>query len=85
MYHEYYLNGKSIEFIEECLPANAELKLSGKITKISNAIIGETMTGKMPSKTTLMDFEITIDDGSTYSFKYKYYDESKCDFSHLAV
>ena len=83
LYHEYYLNGKAIEFEEEFTPASAEM--SGKITQISDAIIGETMNGNMPTKNTLKKFEMTIDDGCTYSVIYKYYEENNYDFSHLAV
>lgn len=83
LYHEYYLNGKAIEFEEEFTPASAEM--SGKITQISDAIIGETMNGNMPTKNTLKNFEMTIDDGCTYSVIYKYYEENNYDFSHLAV
>lgn len=45
----------------------------------------ETMKGNMPTKNTLMKFEITIDDGCTYSVIYNYYDQNDYDFSHLAV
>ena len=83
LYHEYYLNGKSIEFGEEFVPANAEI--TGKITKISDAIIGETMKGNMPTENTKMKFEITIDDGCTYSVIYGYYEQNDYDFSHLVV
>ena len=83
IYHEYYLNDKSIEFQDEFTPATAEI--SGEITKISNAIIGETMSGNLPSKSTMMEYTITIDDGCTYSIKYGYYDKANYDFSHLAV
>lgn len=83
LYHKYYLNGKAIEFMEEFTPATAEI--SGEITKISNPIIGDTLNGNMPTKNTLMKYEITIDDGCTYSVTYKYYDQNKFDFSHLSV
>ena len=83
LYHDYYLNGKSIEFQDEFTPATAQI--SGKITKISNAIIGETMKGNIPSESTMMEYTITIDDGCTYNVKYRYYDEANYDFSHLAV
>lgn len=83
IYHDYYLNGKSIDFQNEFLPAEATI--TGEITKISDAIIGETMKGNMPTKNTLMKFEITIDDGCTYSVIYNYYDQNDYDFSHLAV
>ncbi len=83
IYHDYYLNGKSIDFQNEFLPAEATI--TGKITKISDAIIGETMKSNMPTETTLMKFEITIDDGCTYSVIYNYYDQNNYDFSHLAV
>lgn len=83
LYHKYYLNGKTIEFSEEFTPATAEV--SGEITKISDAIIGSTMNGNMPTKSTLMKYEITIDEGCTYSVIYKYYDQHDYDFSHLSV
>ncbi len=83
LYHEYYLNGKAIEFSEEFAPATAEI--TGEITKISDAIIGSTMNGNMPTKSTLMKYEITIDEGCTYSIIYKYYDQHDYDFSHLSV
>ena len=83
LYHDYYLNDKSIEFQDEFTPATAEI--SGKITKISNAIIGETMKGNIPSESTMMEYTITIDDGCTYNVKYRYYDEANYDFSQLAV
>ena len=83
LYHDYYLNGKSIDFENNFTPAIGEI--SGKITKISNAIIGETMSGNMPSKGTMMAYKITIDDGCTYVVKYGYYDKAKYDFSHLSV
>ncbi|MBQ2237401.1 MAG: zinc ribbon domain-containing protein [Clostridia bacterium] len=83
LYHDYYLNGKSIEFQDEFTPATAEI--SGKITKISDAIIGETMNGNLPSKSTMKKYTITIDDGCTYNVKYGYYDQANYDFSHLAV
>ena len=83
LYHDYYLNGKSIEFSEKFVPANATY--TGEITKISNAIIGETMNGNMPTKNTLMKYEIIIDDGCTYYVTYGYYEQNDYDFSHLAV
>ncbi len=83
LYHEYYLNGKAIDFRTELLPATAEK--TGKITKISDAIIGETMNGNMPTENTLMKYEITIDDGCTYSVIYGYYEQNNYDFSHLSV
>lgn len=83
MYHEYYLNGKTTDFQTEFLPAEAEI--SGKITKISDAIIGSTMNGNMPTESTLMKYEITIDDGCTYSVIYGYYEQNDYDFSHLSV
>ena len=83
LYHDYYLNGKSIEFQDKFTPATAEI--SGTITKISDAIIGETMNGNLPSKSTMMKYTITIDDGCTYSIKYGYYDQANYDFSHLSV
>ena len=83
LYHDYYLNGKSAEFQDKFIPATAEI--SGKITKISNDIIGETMDGNLPSKSTMKEYIITIDDGCTYSIKYGYYDQANYDFSHLAV
>ena len=83
LYHNYYLNGKAIEFSEEFVPANATY--TGEITKISNAIIGETMNGNIPTKNTFMKYEIIIDDGCTYSFTYNYYDQNDYDFSHLSV
>ena len=83
LYHEYYLNGKTPEFKEEYLPANAEI--TGKITKISDAIIGSTMDGDVPNKNTLMEYKITIDEGCTYSIIYGYYEQNNYDFSHLAV
>lgn len=83
LYHEYYLNGNAIEFSEDFTPATAEI--SGEITKISDAIIGSTMNGNMPTKSTLMKYEITIDGGCTYSVIYKYYDQNDYDFSHLSV
>ena len=43
------------------------------------------MKGNMPTINTLKRFEITIDDGCTYSVIYKYYDEADYDFSHLSV
>lgn len=82
-YHEYYLNGKATDFMNEFLPAEAEI--SGKITKISDSIIGSTMNGNMPTKDTLMKYEITIDDGCTYSVIYGYYEQNDYDFSHLSV
>lgn len=83
LYHEYYLNGKAIEFKEKFVPASVEK--SGEITQISDAIIGSTLKGNMPTKNTLKRFEITIDDGCTYSVIYKYYEEANYDFSHLSV
>lgn len=83
MYHEHYLNGQSIEFKEEYLPAEAEI--TGKITKISDAIIGSTMEGNIPTEDTLMEFVITIDEGCTYSVVYSYYEQNNYDFSHLKV
>ena len=83
LYHEYYLNGKAIEFKETFVPATVEK--TGKITQISDAIIGSTLNGNMPTKNTLKRFEITIDDSCTYSVTYKYYEESNYDFSYLAV
>lgn len=83
LYHEYYLNGKTIEFKENFVPVSVEK--SGEITQISDAIIGSTMNGNMPTRNTLKKFEITIDDGCTYSVIYKYYDEADYDFSHLSV
>ena len=83
IYHEHYLNGRTIEFKETYLPAQAEY--TGKITKISNAIIGSTMKGNMPTKDTLYCFEMTLDDGCTYSVVYGYYEQNDYDFSHLSV
>ena len=83
LYHDYYLNGKAIEFHENFTPANANY--TGEITKISNAIIGATTNNHMPTKNTLMEYKITIDDSCTYSFIYKYYDQNDYDFSHLSV
>lgn len=83
LYHEYYLNGKSIEFMEKYVPAT--VVKSGEITQISDAIIGSTLKGNIPTKNTLKKFEITIDDGCTYSVIYKYYEEANYDFSHLSV
>lgn len=83
LYHEYYLNGKAIEFSEKFVPATAEI--TGKITKISDAIIGETMKGNMPTENTLFKFEITIDDGCTYYVTYGYYEQNDYDFSYLSV
>ena len=83
LYHEYYLNGKSIEFGEEFVPADVEI--TGKITKISDAIIGETMDGNMPTRNTKMRYELTIDEGCTYSVVYGYYEQKEYDFSYLAV
>ena len=83
LYHDYYLNGKSIEFDEEFVPAN--VVTTGKITKISDAIIGETMDGNLPDENTMMKYQITIDDNCTYSVVYGYYEQNDYDFSHLAV
>lgn len=82
-YHDYYLNGKTTQFKDDYLPAQAEI--TGKITKISNALIGETMKGNMPTKNTLFKFEMTIDDGCTYYVTYGYYEQNDYDFSHLSV
>lgn len=82
-YHDYYLNGKTTQFKDDYLPAQAEI--TGKITKISNSIIGETMKGNMPTRNTLFKFEMTIDDGCTYYVTYGYYEQNDYDFSHLSV
>ena len=82
-YHDYYLNGRTTQFKDDYLPAQAEI--TGKITKISNALIGETMKGNMPTKNTLFKFEMTIDDGCTYYVTYGYYEQNDYDFSHLSV
>lgn len=82
-YHDYYLNGRTTQFKDDYLPAQAEI--TGKITKISNAIIGETMKGNMPTRNTLFKFEMTIDEGCTYYVTYGYYEQNNYDFSHLSV
>lgn len=83
LYHDYYLNGKAIDFMAEFTPAEAEK--TGKITKISNAIIGETLNGNMPTENTLMKFEAVIDEGCTYYVVYGYYEQNNYDFSGFAV
>lgn len=84
LYHEYYLNGNSVEFMNEYTPATAVV--SGKITEISNAIIGETLgRNSIPTDTTMMQFTMNIDDKYEYYVTYKYYDEADYDFSHLKV
>lgn len=84
LYHEYYMNGKVLEFEDTYYPAT--VTMTGTIKQISSAIDGNTI-GKdnIPTKSTKYVTTIRVDDLCEYRVVYGYYEQDQYDFSQFSV